>query len=84
MKRQWHADLWHLGARLPHPNRLTAPSSREFVWRALGVFRHAFLLRIHEWSLAMLSFDLKHGIKMWSRRPARFGQTRIGFPEPLP
>ena len=70
-RSQWRADLCHYAQWLTSsaaiagwrgPGRLLA--------RAVGALPHAFALRLDDWSLRMLTHDLKFAWRMIVRRPA--------------
>ena len=66
---QWRADLWHYWSWLSR--QPLAPWSVTFrlLTRASSALSHALLLRFREWSLHMLSHDLKFAWRQIVRRP---------------
>jgi macrolide transport system ATP-binding/permease protein len=68
---QWRADLWHYALWLA--SNSAVPSGgvpRRILGRALGALPHALALRLDDWSLCMLSHDLKFAWRLIIRRPA--------------
>ena len=70
-RAQWRADLWHYWQWLGRDGS-RSKSRRMFALhaRAAGCLPHAVFLRINEWSLTMLSHDLRFAWRMLIRRPA--------------
>ena len=70
-RAQWRADLWHYHDWLcRHTANSAARRATSLARRASGCLPHAFALRDHEWSLPMLTHDLKFAWRMLIRRPA--------------
>ena len=68
---QWRADLWHYAQWLDAHGSAPAPgSSLALLARSAGCIPHACALRIDDWSLRMVSHDLKFACRMLVRRPA--------------
>ena len=68
---QWRADLWHYAQWLAsNATESRASGPRRILGRALGALPHALALRLDDWSLRMLSHDLKFAWRMMVRRPA--------------
>jgi macrolide transport system ATP-binding/permease protein len=68
-RAQWRADLWHYDTWLSAQSPGMHGTSR-LLLRACGALPHALSLRVDEWSLRMLSHDLKFAWRMIVRRPA--------------
>jgi macrolide transport system ATP-binding/permease protein len=68
-RAQWRADLWHYDAWLAahHPGWRGGP---RLALQAAGSLPHALALRLDDWSLRMLSHDLRFAWRMVVRRPA--------------
>ena len=70
-RAQWRADLWHYRDWLArHSGMAGFGRAGALAMRAAGSLPHALLLRIDEWSLPMLTHDLKFAWRMLVRRPA--------------
>ena len=68
---QWRADLWHYAQWLAaHGRGGPVRRSCALLARAAGCVPHAFALRAHEWSLRMLSHDLKFAWRTLTRQPS--------------
>jgi predicted permease len=68
-RRQWRADIWHEWLWVTaHQPGLGARAG--VMRRAIGAFRHAFLLRMHVRRVEMITHDLRYGWRQMLRRPA--------------
>jgi predicted permease len=68
---QWTADLHHYALWLSRSAAAGGPAQTgALLRRASGALIHAVLLRINQWSLRMLSQDVKFACRMAVRRPA--------------
>jgi macrolide transport system ATP-binding/permease protein len=68
-RAQWRADLWHyaqwLSTHQPGGRGIFA-----LLARAAWCLPHAVTLRVEDWSLRMLSHDIRFACRMLTRRPA--------------
>ena len=70
-RAQWRADLWHYWQWLGrNSGQSRVRRALALQGRAAGCLPHAILLHIHEWSLTMLSHDLRFAWRMLIRRPS--------------
>jgi predicted permease len=67
---QWRGDLWHYHAWLTRQPIAPAAVAMKLTARASAALWHAMFLRTEEWSLHMLTHDLKFAWRMLLRRPA--------------
>ena len=82
-RAQWRGDLWHYAqwlaragdapavlGQMPGRRGLGVRESLALVARATGCVPHALSLRFNDWSVRMLSHDLKSAWRVIIRRPA--------------
>lgn len=67
---QWRADLWHYQHWLIAQRSGAGRAALALIGRTAGSLPHALILRFTDWSVFMLSHDLKFAWRMLARRPA--------------